>query len=866
MPTELTKNYDPKCVETRIYAEWENAGCFGADATDCAPPFTIVIPPPNVTGVLHMGHALDNTLQDILVRYKRMSQFATLWVPGTDHAGIATQNVVEKQLEKEGIERKSMDREAFLKRVWEWKEKSGGQIIHQLKRLGASCDWSRERFTMDEGLSKAVRQVFVTLYKENLIYRSNYLVSWCPRCQTALSDLEVEHENIEGKIVYFKYPLGDGRHIMVATTRPETMLGDTAIAVNPKDKRYKDFIGQEVIHPLTQARLKIISDSYVDQSFGTGAVKITPAHDVNDYELGKRHQLNMPTILNEVGQIELPNSIYHGLDRFEARNKIIEDLKALGLFEKSEPHQHAVGHCQRCRTIIEPRISDQWFVKIKSLADPAIAAVKNGQTRFVPEHWTDTYLSWMENIRDWCISRQLWWGHRIPVWYCQDCDHQTVSIEDPVECESCASPKLIQDPDVLDTWFSSALWPFSTLGWPDASPDLKKFYPTSVLVTGFDIIFFWVARMMMMGLKFMKAAPFEIVHIHALVRDEHGKKMSKSKGNVIDPLVLMDQYGTDAFRFALASFSIQGRDILLSVKRIEGYRNFITKLWNAGRFLRQSLSDKPIPDNPSLADQWILERLSQVTEELKITLESMKFNEAADLLYQFIWHEYCDWYLEMQKVTPNYKVALHAFNTILHLLHPLCPFVTEELYQTLIENKPSPFLMLSLFPKAQKQSDSRVLKTFDLIQSLIESIRNFRSENKIAPSKKLTIQIAKESSKTNQDLAMTHKPYVLSLAGVQNLFTADQSVSMDKTSKLQVQNHDIELIVSWEGLIDTNAEKERITKQLDQARQDQKFLETRLQKKSYRDKAPKHLIERDEQKLKEASTLVKKYESELKGL
>ncbi|HTY20480.1 MAG TPA: valine--tRNA ligase, partial [Geobacteraceae bacterium] len=655
---ELAKGYEPKDVEARWYREWESRGYFHAEAKSTKPPYSIVIPPPNITGVLHMGHALNNTLPDILCRWKRMCGCNVLWMPGTDHAGIATQNVVERQLAAEGKDRFALGRDGFIKRVWEWKKESGGQIIGQLKRLGASCDWERERFTMDEGLSRAVRTVFVRLYEEGLIHRDNRLINWCPRCHTALSDIEVEHEEQKGHLWHLRYPVvGSDRHLVVATTRPETMLGDTAVAVNPADERYRDLVGGLVILPLVNRKIPIIADDYVDMEFGTGVVKITPAHDFNDFEVGKRHKLNIINIFNQSGVINAEGMQYQGLDRFAARKRVVEDLTAQGLLEKVDDHALAVGGCYRCKTVVEPYLSLQWYVKVKTLAEPALAAVQgeNPRTRIYPDQWRRNYIDWMENIQDWCISRQIWWGHRIPAWYCDYCGEITVSLTDPEACSSCGGRAITQDPDVLDTWFSSALWPFSTMGWPDMTDELATFYPTSCMITGFDILFFWVARMMMMGLKFMGDVPFSEVYIHALVRDAQGQKMSKSRGNVIDPLTVIDTYGTDAFRFTLAAFAAQGRDIKLAEERIAGYRNFANKIWNAARFTLMNLEGFD-PEGISFAelelsqgDQWILHRLNVTTAETSKALEEYRYNEAAMGLYQFTWSEFCDWYVELSK-------------------------------------------------------------------------------------------------------------------------------------------------------------------------------------------------------------------------
>ncbi|MGD8304958.1 MAG: valine--tRNA ligase, partial [Desulfobacterales bacterium] len=649
----LAKAYSPHKVEKRWYQFWEENGLFAADEKSSQKSYSIVIPPPNVTGVLHMGHALNNTLQDILCRYRRLRGDNVLWMPGTDHAGIATQNVVEKKMAVEGTDRHQLGREKFIAAVWEWRKKYGGEIINQLKRLGASCDWDRERFTMDEGLSRAVRKVFVDLYEQDLIYRGDYIINWCHRCHTALADLEVEHEEIDGHLYHIRYPFaGDNGAIVVATTRPETMLGDTAVAVHPDDDRYRDLKSDSVVLPLMEREIPIIKDSYVDMTFGTGGLKVTPAHDSNDFEIGIRHDLPAPKVIGDDGKMTAEAGRFKGLDRFDAREAVVQALNEKKLLEKIEPYKHSVGHCYRCHTMVEPNLSRQWFVKAKPLARKAIKAVKSGQTRIIPDTWIRTYYDWMENIRDWCISRQIWWGHQIPAWTCDDCSEVAVAMETPRSCPKCGGTKLVQETDVLDTWFSSALWPFSTMGWPDKTPLLKTFYPTSVLVTAFDILFFWVARMMMMGIHFMKDVPFDDVYVHALVRDEHGKKMSKSTGNVIDPLTVIEKYGTDAFRFTLAAFAAQGRDVRMSEKRIEGYRHFVNKLWNAARFALMHI-DKPHTEINtvalSLPDRWILSRLYHVTQKTAEAIDSYRFNDAASAVYNFVWHEFCDWYLEAIK-------------------------------------------------------------------------------------------------------------------------------------------------------------------------------------------------------------------------
>ncbi|HWR73652.1 MAG TPA: valine--tRNA ligase, partial [Nitrospirota bacterium] len=708
---ELSKSYEPHAVEKTWYDFWIAKNYFHADVDSGGAPFSIVIPPPNVTGSLHVGHALNSTLQDILVRWMRMSGRNSLWVPGTDHAGIATQNVVERQLAKEQIDRHALGREKFIEKVWEWKKEYGGRIIGQLKRLGASCDWERERFTMDEGLSSAVREVFVSLYEEGLIYRGERLINWCPRCHTALSDIEVEHEEEKSKLYHLAYPLSHDHNIRltVATTRPETMLGDTAVAVHPLDPRYKDLIGKTVDLPLTTRKIPIIGDSIlVDLEFGTGAVKVTPAHDFNDYEAGLRQTPPLPRVKMLDDKAEILNDIpdvrpdvlkqIAGKPAKKARGMVVEMLKEQGLLIKTEDHSHSIGKCYRCKSVVEPYLSPQWFVKTQSLAGPAIKAVEDGRIQFFPKGWENTYFDWLRNIKDWCISRQIWWGHRIPAWYCDDCGEITVSRTSVSSCSSCKSKNIRQETDVLDTWFSSALWPFSTIGWPEKTKELSFYYPTSVLVTSFDIIFFWVARMIMMGLHFMHEVPFRHVYIHALVRDVEGQKMSKSKGNVIDPLVMIDQYGTDAFRFTLTAFAAQGRDIKLSPERIEGYRNFANKIWNASRFVFMNLEEGFAPntmliaEGTSLSDRWILSRLNSIVKDVQSALAEYRFNDAASALYQFIWHEYCDWYLELSKSAlgqdkgsaarkATQTVLVHVIETALRLLHPIMPFITEEIWQ-----------------------------------------------------------------------------------------------------------------------------------------------------------------------------------------
>ena len=766
------EKYVPLEIEDKWYEFWSAKGYFKADNTSSKPPFSIVIPPPNVTGSLHMGHALNNTLQDTIARYKRAKGFNVLWLPGCDHAGIATQNVVERELKKEGKKKADLGREEFVKRVWEWKEKYGTTIMMQLRKLGSSCDWSRERFTMDEGLSEAVKEVFVRLYNEGLIYRGDYIVNWCPRCLTAISDIEVTHKDIAGHFYHIRYPYADGTgSIEVATTRPETMLGDTAVAVNPDDERYKNIKeGTMLILPETGRQIPIIKDSYVDKEFGTGAVKITPAHDPNDFEVGARHKLPVINVMHENGKMNEKagvNGKYSGMDRFEARKKLVETLKEQGYLVKIEDHKHAVGHCYRCETIVEPYVSAQWFVRIKPLAEPAIRAVEDGTVRFTPDHWKKVYFEWMNNIKDWCISRQLWWGHRIPAWYCKDCGHITVSKAVPDKCEKCSGKNISQDEDVLDTWFSSGLWPFSTLGWPEKTKDLAVFYPTSVLVTGWDILFFWVARMIMMGLKFMGKPPFYEVAINSLVGDSEGKKMSKSKGNVIDPLDIMKTYSADALRFTMVSLETQSRYIAFTEERTKGYAGFMNKIFNASKYTISNLSGiveldlAQHIDKLKLPEKWILAGVNALSKKLSEGLDKYKFSEAASALYDFFWHDFCDWYIEMSKIEllkedSEYKnivknVLLKVLKDSLIMLHPVVPFVTEEIYQNLPMNGKKESIMLEDWPEAVRIFDfaAEELSEMDDMMSLIFRIRQLRGDLEISPADKVEAYVVMEADRAD---------------------------------------------------------------------------------------------------------------------
>jgi valyl-tRNA synthetase len=876
----LEKVYDPQRIEEKWYKFWEKQGFFHAKADGAKPGFSIVIPPPNVTGVLHMGHALNNTLQDVLVRFKRMDGFDALWMPGTDHAGIATQNVVERQLAAEGKDRHALGREAFIKRVWEWKAQSGGQIIAQLKRLGCSCDWSRERFTMDEGLSRAVREVFVRLYEEGLIYKGDYIINWCPRCQTALADLEVEHEPHDGSLYYIKYPLagGDGA-LIVATTRPETLLGDTAVAVNPEDKRYGKFHGATLSLPILGRPIPVITDSYVALDFGTGALKITPAHDFNDFEVAKRHNLPAVKVIDEAGKMTPAAGRYVGLDRYSCREQILKDLKAEGLLAKVEPYTVPVGHCYRCKTVVEPLVSKQWFVAVKTLADAALAAVEEGRTRLIPPNWEKSYFDWMTNIRDWCISRQIWWGHRIPAWTCVACGQVIVSREDPPAC--LCGGELVQETDVLDTWFSSALWPFSTLGWPDNTPELQLFYPTSVLITAVDILFFWVARMMMMGIHFMGEVPFHEVYIHALVRDPEGQKMSKSKGNVIDPLELMDKYGTDAFRFSLAAFAAMGRDVRLSEERIAGYRNFANKIWNACRFTLMNLEGfdiaAPADAQPlTTVEAWIMSRLQQVITETRAALDSYAFDQAANTLYQFIWHEFCDWYLELIKPQLYDKdhpatrahcqaVLLKVLNAILRLLHPFVPFITEEIWQKLPGAQGS--VMVAPYPQpdpalANPESEAELR----LVMETIAVIRNIRGEMNVPPATQVEVFLHSPEAGALEALNR-HEHAIKILARVQTLHYNIDGGPPTASAKAVLDN--VEIFLPLTGIIDFAEEARRLEKELQKLTKDLDQAQRKLSNEDFLAKAPPEVVAKEKEKLAgwtEKLTKLKTHRERIRGL
>ena len=871
----IAKGYEPKDVERKWYKYWEDNRLFRADSLSDREPFCIVIPPPNVTGTLHMGHALNNTLQDILCRFKKMKGYNVLWQPGTDHAGIATQNVLEKDLASKGTDRHAVGRENFIELVWEWRRKYGGLIINQLKRLGCSCDWSRERFTMDEGLSRAVREVFVHLYEEGLVYRGDYIINWCPRCHTALADIEVEHRETDSFLYYIRYTFEKQKgHLVVATTRPETLLGDTAVAVNPEDERYKNLSGLRVLLPILNKPIPVIFDKYVDKEFGTGALKITPAHDPNDFEIGDIHQLERIKVIDENGMMNDLAGPYQGMDRFKCREKILEDLKHEGLLEKVEPYQNAIGHCYRCKTMIEPLLSKQWFVKVGPLAEDASRAVRDGKTRIYPTNWETVYFEWMNNIKDWCVSRQIWWGHRIPAWYCEECGEVHVAREMPLNCQACKGKNLVQETDVLDTWFSSALWPFSTLGWPDQTDELNTFYPTSVLVTGFDILFFWVARMMMMGLHFMGDIPFKDVYIHALVRDAEGKKMSKSKGNVIDPLEVMDEFGTDAFRFTLAALAAQGRDIKLSEERILGYRHFVNKIWNATRLVLMNLDTEGNVEEKdrvhSLPDRWILTRLGQVAEEITQAIEDFHFNDAANLCYHFIWHEFCDWYLEMAKqglygkdrdVKESTKaVAQEVLMGAVKLLHPFMPFVTEEIWEKLPGTEGS--IMIARFPEASDYiKDENALKEMSLLMGVITGIRNIRGEMNISPSKKVNILID-VAEKEEADFLSSNLVHIKTLAKVEDATIASGIPKPEASATAVFGQNQIHVLLK--GILDFQEERKRLGKQIEKIEKEIKVSNRKLSNKGFLEKAPAEIVEEVREKVETMTLKLEKLNQNLR--
>jgi valyl-tRNA synthetase len=854
----LAKAYDPDPVEEKWLEYWKEKGVFTPQMPSSAKRFSMVLPPPNVTGSLHMGHALCFTLPDIIVRWKRMQGYNTLWLPGTDHASIAVHNVIEQSLEEKGLSREKLGRDRFMKVAWDWKQKYGGVIIDQLIRLGTSLDWTRERFTLDEGFHRAVVRVFVDLYKEGLIYRDYYLVNRCPHCATVLSDIEVEHRELASKLTYIKYPVIDSEeYIVVATTRPETMLGDTAVAVHPEDERYAKYVGQKVLLPLQNREIPVIADEQVEMDFGTGAVKVTPAHDPVDFELGKRHDLEQVIVIDGSGVMtKEAGEDFAGLDRYACRDLVLARLEEQGLIEKTEDYHHAVGHCYRCKNIIEPHLSWQWFVKIEPLAREAIRVVEEGDITFIPSNWAKTYFEWMYNIHDWCISRQLWWGHRIPAWYCQECDEIIVAESPPEQCGKCQSANLVQEEDVLDTWFSSALWPFATMGWPDETEDLKTFYPTDLMSTGFDIIFFWVARMIMMGLKFAKDIPFRHVFINGLVRDFKRRKMSKSEGNIVDPLEMMKKYGTDALRFTLTALAIPGMDISLSEERMAGYRAFVNKIWNASRFALINLHEADLEVNEkelTLADRWIISRLTQAVDDMNAALEEYKFYEAADKIYHFVWHEFCDWYIELVK--PSLKqgnrtslaVLIDTLDQILRLLHPIMPFVTEEIWQHL----PSEGISLALaeFPiPDESKRDLGEERAMKVLQNAIVELRTLKAENQIPLKQKIKLWI-KCGKKEEKDIR-EHLVYFEVLANVESLEIMDEFP--EGQMMLKGVAGAIEMAIPLEkGLVDLAKEKQRLEKELTKIKAEIEKIENRLGNAAFAEKAPKEVVEETQSRLQE---------------
>ncbi len=878
-PMHLEKVYEPQRFEPRWAQWWVESRLFECRTDAPGTVFSLVIPPPNVTGSLHMGHMLEHTEIDATIRWRRMLGYKTLWLPGTDHAGIATQMVVERELAKEGLDRRRLGREEFERRVWQWKETYGGTIKRQMIRLGASCDWSRERFTLDPGLSNAVREVFVRLYEKGLIYRGEYMVNWCPRCQTALSDLEVVREDTPGNLWHIRYPVnGLDRFLVVATTRPETMLGDTAVAVNPRDERYLGLHGRTVRLPLMERDIPIIADELADPEFGTGVVKVTPAHDPNDFEAGRRHNLPKIQVIGENGSMTSEAGRYAGLDRFEARRRVVADLEDLGLIEKIEPYQVALGKCQRCKTVLEPLVSTQWFVRTKPLAEPAIRAVEQGRIRFIPETWTKVYFEWMHNIRDWCISRQLWWGHRIPAWYCADCSATTVARTTPERCPRCAAPRLEQDPDVLDTWFSSALWPFSTLGWPEDTEDLRTFYPTSLLITGFDILFFWVARMIMMGLECTGEVPFREVYIHGLVRDAERQKMSKTRGNVIDPLEVTEKYGTDAVRLALLMGAAPGTDIVLTEERMESARNFANKIWNAARFLFLNMERcgvtpcLPEPgEREMLEDRWIFSRLTRCAEAANRALEQYRYHDLAQALWQFLWHEFCDWYVEIKKLrfrensglTADWRNVLFVFERALRLLHPAMPFLTEELWQRLAAGEAARPASIALAAYPQPDApylDEAAERDMALLQEIIIAVRNLRAQMKVDP--KAPLEGALYAQNRALDLARGHAEVIRRLANVELSFHAGTAPRGEGVLRA-TPDFDLVLRVPATQL---EALRRRLEKEIRQLESVIASSRRQLEDREFLSRAPAHVTEGIRSKLADYEAQLIKSRSALEAL
>ncbi len=863
MTTEIAKVYEPKTIENKWYQNWLDNHYFGAKVNSGKEPYTIVIPPPNVTAKLHMGHAFNNTIQDILIRFKRKQGYEALWLPGTDHAGIATQNVVERQLASENKTRHDLGREEFIKRVWEWKKEYGSTIIHQLKKLGSSCDWDRERFTMDEGLSNAVKEVFIRLYKKGLIYKGKYIINWCPRCATALSDEEVNHKESHGHLWFIKYALkNENKSVVVATTRPETMLGDTAVAVNPQDDRYKDLIGKALILPLMNREIPVIGDEFVDMEFGTGCVKVTPAHDPNDFDMGQRHNLPQINILNSDGTLNKLAGEYAGLDRFTARNRVIQDLTKLDLLVKTDKHQHNVGHCQRCSTVLEPYLSEQWFVNVKPMAEKALKVVEDGTIKLHPhERWFKTYKHWMENVRDWCISRQLWWGHRIPVYYCRQCNEMVVAGDMPQNCPNCGSTKFKQDEDVLDTWFSSWLWPFSTLGWPDKNKDLSYFYPTNTLVTGPDIIFFWVARMIMAGIEFMEDIPFRHILLNGIIRDENGRKMSKSLGNGIDPLEMIAEYSADAVRFTTIMLSSEGQDINISKKSFEIGRNFSNKIWNAFRFLSMNMENvttdiSQYRDNFETADRWIISKFQKTVQETTENIDRFRINDAINSIYHFFWHDYCDWYLEMIKSRlyhPEKKndketaltIAAYIMKGSMELLHPFMPFITEEIWQN-FKSGDDKSIVISLWPETQPSLvDEEAEEQIEFIREAISGIRNIRAEMNVPPAKKIRLQV--NADEMMWQVIDNNRGHFHALAKTESVIPLTKDFNKSDAGTVVVRN--VGFFIALDDLIDKEKENERLEKELNRLYGLEKAILGKLNNENFTSRAPEKVVENERKKL-----------------
>ncbi len=859
--TDIPKTYSPHDIEEKWYKYWQDKDYFHAADTSDKPPYSIVIPPPNITGSLHIGHALDNTLQDVLIRWRRMQGYNALWMPGTDHAGIVTEIIMEKQLATWGTSREELGREKFIARMWNWKDESRGTIIDQLEQLGCSCDWERERFTMDEGLSKAVRTAFVQLYNDGLIYRGEYMVNWCPNCQTAVSDLEVEPVEIDGNFYHIKYPIKDSEEsVEIATTRPETMLGDTAVAVHPEDTRYQHLIGKTAILPILERELPIIADEYVDLEFGTGALKVTPAHDPNDYEIGQRHELEQVNILNPDGSLnENAGTKYQGMDRFECRKALVEDLGEQGYLIKIVPHPHAVGHHDRCNQIIEPYISPQWYLNVKPLAERSLEAARRRDVVFLPERETKRFYQWMENIEPWPISRQRWWGHQLPIWHCDTCEELTVAVIPPDQCAHCNSEKIWQDEEVLDTWFSSGLWPFSTMGWPDETEALKTFYPTSVLVTGWDILFFWVARMIMLGLQCMDEVPFRHVYLHALVADEHGQKQSKSKGNAIDPVPTIHQYGADAFRFALVFSAVPNPYIALAESQIEAGKRFANKIWNASRLLLMNLDDfqSGQPTDPILCDQWIRSRYNATVETVTTCLEEFRFSDAAHALYEFLWHEYCDWYVELIKQRLYYTddptakhtaqaVASEILEGTMRMLHPIMPFITEEIWQRLSYKGDS--IMVATWPEPQgTDTDAKAEQAMQTIMDVIDSIRSVRGEMNVPPSSEVEIRIQVPNPETAELLGEHLEEYLPAFTRFSQISIAEHQEKPAAAAVAVIS--DIVIYIPLAGIIDIEKEKDRLQKRLDKVLKELTGTQKTLDNPKFLDRAPEAVVEQKRARL-----------------